>query len=172
MKGNPSGRFSSTVVDQLVQAETQLQELLFVSRTEFPRCIAGLNRRYKWLAPKFEHELLRLTVQLGSAGSVCVSVTGTWSLTACSCFLFMSLMCQATLCMVSIASWITSYISESFSRWVAISCKTPEPLWAQTISACVSLSSGELRRSFYECVCVCVYLHAVVDGTLGSSGQV
>lgn len=45
----------------------------------------------------------------------------TCSLTACSCFLFMSLMCQATLCMVSMASCTTSYVSVSFSMWLAIS---------------------------------------------------
>lgn len=53
---------------------------------------------------------------------VCASASCTCSLTACSCFLFMSLMCLATLCMVSMASCTTSWLSVSFSMWLAISC--------------------------------------------------
>lgn len=49
------------------------------------------------------------------------STQQTWSLTACSCFLFMSLMYQATPVMVSMASITTSYPSSSESKCLAIS---------------------------------------------------
>lgn len=48
----------------------------------------------------------------------------TCTLTACSCFLFMLLMYQATPVMVSMASWTTSYPSSSGSKCLAISFKT------------------------------------------------